>query len=29
MYSINDIYTEKGHITWLQESGEITIFTNK
>lgn len=20
---------EKGHITWLQESGEITIFTNK
>ena len=28
MYSINNIYIEKGHTTWLQESREITVFMN-
>ncbi len=29
MNSINNIYREKGHITWLQESKEITVFMNE
>jgi hypothetical protein len=29
MNSINNIYNENSHITWLQESREITVFMNE
>jgi len=29
MNSINNIYIENSHITWLQESREITVFLNE